>query len=618
MTANPAIPGLGSAKPGEVFPASNFAPDTIAAAANMDGCSGEETMVADNSSDRADFKQPEPTKESGKGAEDEVEAMMQQMGQQQYPRSSSTDLDMADISEGIQEQSSSAMAGSTQATDQSAPAPPTSPDVTHALEAALDGLLERARTPAEHENLNTVGEQDEAEGVRTAPEWEADSSPYQSEFESETCSDTSSSDDSDDEEVSLLTVEETARMLMEADAGSDDEGDGVAGKGTRASAQVRTKHEQAEEPDQKPDITITAEEEVALLGSVAHIVEGTQVVINAQTDTQNSVVLDSGSILCKEDRTVVGVVHDTIATVHRPVYLMLFSSVDDVAAAGIVKDLQIWYPTQHAKYVFPGQLRQQKGSDASNLHDEEVGPEEMEFSDDEQEQAHKREKRDRKAKRRGARGRALGEQHVGHPLRQEVIRRDGNSEVGLDYDDDGPYRPLARPAIFGQGLPPPPSPATYSVHQGNTRGGSYRGRRGEFRGRGGRGGQSYGGRGQAGAAGYGTDISTGYSLPPRSGHQPLPPSFPDGSGSLAISGQWIAPPGIPAPPFGTAPPPAGTANFNFQMPGWNPPFPFAPPPPPPPQQNWSGQAQHGAGGFGYPPHYDGAQGQGQNGQQQWR
>ena len=36
------------------------------------------------------------------------------------------------------------------------------------------------------------------------------------------------------------------------------------------------------------------------------------------------------------------------------------------------------------------QLRQFKGSDASNVHDEEPGEDEIEFSDDEQEAAHKR------------------------------------------------------------------------------------------------------------------------------------------------------------------------------------------------------------------------------------
>jgi H/ACA ribonucleoprotein complex non-core subunit NAF1 len=38
-------------------------------------------------------------------------------------------------------------------------------------------------------------------------------------------------------------------------------------------------------------------------------------------------------------------------------------------------------------------LQQQKGSDASNAHDEEAGEDEVEFSDDDQEAAYKRAKR---------------------------------------------------------------------------------------------------------------------------------------------------------------------------------------------------------------------------------
>lgn len=43
-----------------------------------------------------------------------------------------------------------------------------------------------------------------------------------------------------------------------------------------------------------------------------------------------------------------------------------------------------------ASYVFTQQLRAQKGSDASNVWDEEIGANEMEWSDDEEEQEYKR------------------------------------------------------------------------------------------------------------------------------------------------------------------------------------------------------------------------------------
>ena len=56
--------------------------------------------------------------------------------------------------------------------------------------------------------------------------------------------------------------------------------------------------------------------------------------------------------------------------------------------------VQIGKPVFHVPcksfYVFVQQIKHLKGSDASNVHDEEPGEDELEFSDDEQEAAHKK------------------------------------------------------------------------------------------------------------------------------------------------------------------------------------------------------------------------------------
>lgn len=44
--------------------------------------------------------------------------------------------------------------------------------------------------------------------------------------------------------------------------------------------------------------------------------------------------------------------------------------------------------------MFANRLKAMKGSDASNVHDEEVNEEEIEFSDDEAEAAYKRQRRE--------------------------------------------------------------------------------------------------------------------------------------------------------------------------------------------------------------------------------
>ena len=52
----------------------------------------------------------------------------------------------------------------------------------------------------------------------------------------------------------------------------------------------------------------------------------------------------------------------------------------------------VYHVPSRSKFVFPSQLQKIKGSDASNVHDEEIAEDEAEFSDDEAEIAFKRAK----------------------------------------------------------------------------------------------------------------------------------------------------------------------------------------------------------------------------------
>jgi H/ACA ribonucleoprotein complex non-core subunit NAF1 len=50
---------------------------------------------------------------------------------------------------------------------------------------------------------------------------------------------------------------------------------------------------------------------------------------------------------------------------------------------------QVFHLPNHSNFVFLSQLKKWKGSDASNVHDEEPADDELEFSDDEEEAAFK-------------------------------------------------------------------------------------------------------------------------------------------------------------------------------------------------------------------------------------
>ena len=363
-------------------------------------------------------------------------------------------------------------------------------------------------------------------------EFAYDSSPYSSSTDS---SDNSSEDDSDDtaEDYELLGLDEQARLLMAEDgAGSEDEGGGGTG---RVPAAPKTINEKPEVVVPKPEITISPETQIVLLGHVETVVENHSV-IKAVTSGEYQ-VLETGSLLCLEDKTVVGVVAETLGRVQQPFYSVAFTNAAGTAEVGMDKiGAKVFYVPQHAYTVFTEAIKGIKGSDASNLHDEEIGDEEIEFSDDEKEAEYKRMvKQKREAKKqgrdgvapmpftnghtngkRGRRGndrRGRGRQDTnGHHQRHtpyESPHTNGVTELRYEDNDDGLYTPLQRPETL-HGVPrlaPPPTqsyaPSGYSRPPRGGRGNGF----------------STGGRGRGARGG----AMGNHSLPPR------PPTAAHGS-----------------------------------------------------------------------------------------
>ena len=389
------------------------------------------------------------------------------------------------------------------------PSLPTVPDVEQLLRdqhpAHVDG------TEAIMVDSLPPSDQPQPNGQPAEKEWETDSSPYSSSTDSS--SDDSSDEDSDDgdNDYALLSATEQARILMD-DAGSDDEG----GKSKGTGSVVKTTNEKFEEVIPKPDITITAEMKIEELGNVEGIVEST-VLIKGRTTAEYQ-VLESGSLLCLRDRSVIGVVAEPLGRVEQPLYTVRFTNDEAIKEAGVAeKGTTIYYVHEHSKFVFTQPLKGLKGSDASNFHDEEVGDEEMEFSDDEKEAEHKRLLKLRKkgidpdssrggrgAARggRGGRGRGRGGFQPALPPHPENAIMGGGEAVGLNYDEGEitEYEPLRRPGTMEsqqatqeteyQPAEPQPEYAPPRFQQdGNRRGFQQRGRGQGGRGRGGRGGR---------------------------------------------------------------------------------------------------------------------------------
>ncbi|KAJ9651696.1 hypothetical protein H2198_009043 [Neophaeococcomyces mojaviensis] len=333
-------------------------------------------------------------------------------------------------------------------------------------------------------------------------EWETDSSPYDSSTDTDSSISSDSSDDSEDsddeaDDYALLDPYEQARILMAEDggAGGSDEEDAEGGNSRTArssgGAGLRTTNEKPEEVLPKPDITITDSMHVEELGAIEAIVENTAL-IRAKT-TGEYQVLESGSVLCLPNRTVVGVVAETLGRVEQPMYTVRFSSTADIEESGVSeKGTKVCYVREHSSFVFTQPLKAVKGSDASNFHDEEVGDDEMEFSDDEKEAEYKRQAKLRRkgidpdSVPSGGRGRGRGRDRGGRggrggggrgvynnghmnsiPEASGDVHSNGAGEVEMNYDDveDGEtdYTPLRRPETIAAGGAMSPTQATFAA-----------------------------------------------------------------------------------------------------------------------------------------------------------
>lgn len=82
---------------------------------------------------------------------------------------------------------------------------------------------------------------------------------------------------------------------------------------------------------------------------------------------------------------------EAFGPVMKPMYIVRFLSASDVEAnARITVGAKVFYAPDRSTFLFTSALRLTKGCDASNVYDEEVDEREIEFSDDDEERAHRK------------------------------------------------------------------------------------------------------------------------------------------------------------------------------------------------------------------------------------
>ncbi|GAA5976584.1 hypothetical protein JCM10908_005555 [Rhodotorula pacifica] len=190
------------------------------------------------------------------------------------------------------------------------------------------------------------------------------------------------------------------RAVSPSDDMADDDDDemGIASSKTAP----KTEHEIAEPEIAPPSVQKLDEAvELAKFGKVESVIENV-VVIRADTSGDWR-VLDEGTVVCWEDRTVIGNIFETFGSVQQPFYSIRFPANAPPDPSVFNLGRPAFYAPNLASFVFTRDLRAMKGSDASNIWDEEVAAHEMEFSDDEEEAEYRRRlKADRRSRTQSA------------------------------------------------------------------------------------------------------------------------------------------------------------------------------------------------------------------------
>jgi H/ACA ribonucleoprotein complex non-core subunit NAF1 len=82
-------------------------------------------------------------------------------------------------------------------------------------------------------------------------------------------------------------------------------------------------------------------------------------------------------------------IFETFGPTQQPMYQVKFNSAYPLDPEKVQVSRAVFHVPQRSRFIFVSQVKKLKGSDASNVHDEEPADDELEFSDDEAEAAWK-------------------------------------------------------------------------------------------------------------------------------------------------------------------------------------------------------------------------------------
>lgn len=222
------------------------------------------------------------------------------------------------------------------------------------------------------------------------PEDDIDTGAISSSSESDSSSSSEADSDEDSDEDS---DDDTSNQV--ADELEDEDED------TNVDGAIRSKHEMEEEPipELPEDYRIDTNAKITEIGFIKSAFENNIIIHSLGSGERR--VLKEGSILCLEDRTVIGTLCEVFGKLDDPFYRVSLPTSRkeqfESLKGRIGEKTFIVIPEAH--WVDTFELRKIKGTDASNGYDEELSEDEQEFSDDEKEALFKKLKKEQRKKK---------------------------------------------------------------------------------------------------------------------------------------------------------------------------------------------------------------------------
>lgn len=197
--------------------------------------------------------------------------------------------------------------------------------------------------------------------------------------------------DSDYNESDLSeTVQRPRSVRKPRRLGDDDE---------EEAGPIISKHEVVDEeaPTLPPDYTVSPDAAVEFVGTVVGAVEKS-VIVKASVSGEFRVLKDN-SVLCFENRDVLGVIFETFGRLLEPNYRVKFNTDEDFDKVKGRVGERVYYVVSDSQFLYTDTIKKAKGTDASNCHDEELPELEQEYLDDDAEMAARQRRKKAKLRR---------------------------------------------------------------------------------------------------------------------------------------------------------------------------------------------------------------------------